>query len=97
MDPTGRIIGAVEIMKDMKAIKALVEEVSQPEKISFDAFVGSTPSVKLAIIFARKIASTPSIVSIRGESGTGKELFARQSMPRACDPAPLFLLIAPLC
>ena len=61
----------------MKAIKALVEEVSQPEKISFDAFVGSTPSVNQAISFARRIASTPSIVSIRGESGTGKELFAR--------------------
>ena len=77
VDSTGRIIGAVEIMKDMKEIKALVEEVSQPEKISFDAFVGNAPSVKQAIAFARKIASTPSIVSIRGESGTGKELFAR--------------------
>ncbi|MCB2146221.1 MAG: sigma 54-interacting transcriptional regulator [Deltaproteobacteria bacterium] len=77
VDSTGRIIGAVEIMKDMKEIKALVEEVSQPEKISFDAFVGNAPSVKQAIAFARKIAPTPSIVSIRGESGTGKELFAR--------------------
>ena len=77
IDSTGRIIGAVEIMKNMKEIKALVEEVSQPEKISFDAFVGGTPSVKQAIAFARKIAPTPSIISIRGESGTGKELFAR--------------------
>ncbi|BBO66847.1 Fis family transcriptional regulator [Desulfosarcina alkanivorans] len=76
-DSTGRIIGAVEIMKDMKEIKALVEEVSQPENVSFDAFVGNTPSVIQAISFARKIAPTPSIVSIRGQSGTGKELFAR--------------------
>ena len=61
----------------MREIKALAEEVSQPEKVAFDAFVGDTPSVKQAIAFARKIAPTPSIVSIRGESGTGKELFAR--------------------
>jgi PAS domain S-box-containing protein len=77
VDSTGRIIGAVEIMKDMKEVKALVEEVAQPGDVSFDAFVGDTPSVRQAISFARKIAPTPSIVSIRGESGTGKELFAR--------------------
>ena len=77
VDSAGRIIGAVEIMKDMREIKALAEEVSQPETVAFDAFVGDTPSVKQAIAFARKIAPTPSIVSIRGESGTGKELFAR--------------------
>ncbi len=74
---TGRIIGAVEIMKDMQEIKALVEEVGASENISFGAFVGETPSVTQAIAFARKIAPTPSIVSIRGASGTGKELFAR--------------------
>jgi transcriptional regulator of aroF, aroG, tyrA and aromatic amino acid transport len=77
VDSTGQIIGAVEIMKDMKEIKALVKEVSRPENVSFDAFVGDTPSVRQAISFARKIAPTPSIVSIRGKSGTGKELFAR--------------------
>ncbi len=77
MDAGGRIIGAVEIMKDMKAIKALVEEVALSEGASFDAFVGATTAVKQAISFARKIAATNSIVSIRGASGTGKELFAR--------------------
>ena len=77
VDTTGRITGAVEIMKDLQEIKALVEEASQPEHISFDAFVGDTASVNQAIAFARKIATTPSIVSIRGQSGTGKELFAR--------------------
>ena len=77
MDSKGRSIGAVEIMKDMKAIKALVDEVSQPETVSFDAFVGNTATVKQAIAFARKIAPAPSTVSIRGASGTGKELFAR--------------------
>jgi transcriptional regulator of aroF, aroG, tyrA and aromatic amino acid transport len=77
VDSTGRIIGAVEIMKDMREIKALVKEATQPEAIAFDAFVGRSPAVNQAIAFARKIAPTPSIVSIRGESGTGKELFAR--------------------
>ena len=77
VDGNGRIIGAVEIMKDLKAIKALVDEVVQPESISFDDFVGDAPTVRQAIAFARRIASTPAIVSIRGASGTGKELFAR--------------------
>lgn len=77
VDDKARVIGAVEIMKDLKAIKALVDEVVQPEHVSFDAFVGDAPAVKQAITFARRIASTPAIVSIRGESGTGKELFAR--------------------
>ena len=77
VDAHGRIIGAVQIMKNMQEIKALVEEAAHSETISFDAFVGNTPSVNQAIAFARKIAPTTSIVSIRGQSGTGKELFAR--------------------
>jgi len=77
VDNDGRIIGAVEIMKDLKEIKALAEEVAQPEKLSFDAFAGNAQAVQQAIAFARKIAPTASIVSIRGASGTGKELFAR--------------------
>ena len=76
-DAEGRIIGAVEIMKNMKEITALVQAAAEPTTVSFDAFVGNSPAVKQAIAFARKIAPTPSIVSIRGESGTGKELFAR--------------------
>ena len=64
-------------MKDMREIEALVEKAAQPERISFETIVGDSPTVNEAIAFARKIAPTAAIVSIRGQSGTGKELFAR--------------------
>ncbi len=77
MDSGNHVIGAVEIMKDMKEIKALAKEVSQSEEVTFSDFLGLSPGVKLAVSFAHKIAKTDSIVSVRGESGAGKELLAR--------------------
>ncbi|BBO73397.1 Fis family transcriptional regulator [Desulfosarcina widdelii] len=77
VDASGRITGAVKIMKDMREIEALVEKAAQAERISFETIVGDSPTVNEAIAFARKIAPTAAIVSIRGQSGTGKELFAR--------------------
>jgi PAS domain S-box-containing protein len=76
-DSADRIVGAVEIMKDMKEIEALACEVSQATQITFSDIVGSSPAIQQAISLAQKIADTEAIVSIRGESGTGKELFAR--------------------
>ncbi|MEJ2038447.1 MAG: sigma 54-interacting transcriptional regulator [Desulfosarcinaceae bacterium] len=73
----GRVVGAVEIMKDMKEIEALAHAVSQPPQITFSDIVGTSPTIKEVISLAEKIARTGSIVSLRGESGTGKELFAR--------------------
>jgi len=75
-DRQGRIIGAVEIMKDMKEIKSLAHAVLQPRQITFSDIIGESRAVKDALSFAQKIARTDSYVSIRGESGTGKELFA---------------------
>ena len=76
-DSSGRIIGAVEIAKDMQEIKSLAKSISEPTQISFTDIIGQHPSITAAISFAQKIASTDSIVLIRGASGTGKELFAR--------------------
>jgi TyrR family helix-turn-helix protein/PAS domain S-box-containing protein len=73
----GRMMGAVEIMKDMKEIRSLAQEVSQPVHVSFSDFIGRSPSIREAISFAQKIARTDTVVSVRGDSGTGKELFAR--------------------
>jgi transcriptional regulator of aroF, aroG, tyrA and aromatic amino acid transport len=75
-DSRDRIVGAVEIMKDMKEIKALANAVAQPSQYTFGDMVGRSPAIETAIAFAQKIAGTDAIVSIRGESGTGKELFA---------------------
>ncbi|MBT8763943.1 sigma 54-interacting transcriptional regulator [Desulfohalobiaceae bacterium Ax17] len=76
-DSSGRIIGAVEIAKDMQEIKSLAKSISEPTRISFSDIIGQHPTITAAISFAQKIASTDSIVLIRGASGTGKELFAR--------------------
>jgi transcriptional regulator of aroF, aroG, tyrA and aromatic amino acid transport len=76
-DSKGRIIGAVEIARDMQEIKRLARSISDPVKTSFSDIVGRHPAIDTAIAFARKIAATDTLVSIRGASGTGKELFAR--------------------
>jgi transcriptional regulator of aroF, aroG, tyrA and aromatic amino acid transport len=75
-DREGRIIGAVEIMKDMKEIKSLANALLQPRQITFSDIIGESRAVKDALSFAQKIARTDSYISIQGESGTGKELFA---------------------
>ena len=76
-DSGGRIIGAVEIAKDVQEIKRLAQRISEPESVGFSDIIGEDPAITAAIAYAQKIAATDSIVSIRGESGTGKELFAR--------------------
>lgn len=76
-DSTGHIIGAVEIAKDVHEIKKLSQSIATPGNIVFSDIIGRHPSILAAITFARKIAGTNSIISIRGASGTGKELFAR--------------------
>lgn len=75
-DSRNRIIGAVEIHKDMSEIKMLAQSITEPAQISFSDIIGSDPTIRSAVQFARKIASTDAIVSIRGDSGTGKELVA---------------------
>ncbi|MFH1155223.1 MAG: sigma 54-interacting transcriptional regulator [Pseudomonadota bacterium] len=76
-DSSGRIIGAVEVMKDMREIKEMADEMTHPSELTFSDIIGNSPALMEAISFAQKIAPSASIVSIRGESGTGKELFAK--------------------
>jgi len=76
-DITGEITGAIEIMRNMKEIKELADQVNNPAQYTFSDIIGKSASIMDAISFAQKIARTSSIASIRGESGTGKELFAR--------------------
>ncbi len=76
-DSEGRIVGAVEIARDMQEIKKLARSISDPVKISFSDIIGRHPTIQAAVAFARKIVGSDMIVSIRGGSGTGKELFAR--------------------
>jgi transcriptional regulator of aroF, aroG, tyrA and aromatic amino acid transport len=77
MDEEGKIIGAVEIAKDMQEIKKMARSISEPDLVSFSDIIGKRPVILDAIAFAQRIAAADSVVSIRGDSGTGKELFAR--------------------
>ncbi|WP_022663683.1 sigma 54-interacting transcriptional regulator [Desulfospira joergensenii] len=76
-DAKGEITDAVEIMRDMKEIKELADEVTAPSQFTFSDIIGTSAPLMDAISFAQKISVSSSIVSIRGESGTGKELFAK--------------------
>jgi PAS domain S-box-containing protein len=77
LDADGRIIGAVEIAKDIQEIKMLAQSISEPETVGFGDIIGRHPSITAAIAFAQRIAASDATVSIRGASGTGKEIFAR--------------------
>jgi transcriptional regulator of aroF, aroG, tyrA and aromatic amino acid transport len=76
-DGEGRIIGAVEVTRDMREIRKLARSITEPTQVTFGDIVGQHPAIGFAISFARRVATTDSIIAIRGESGTGKELFAR--------------------
>ncbi len=75
-DSSERIVGAVEVLQDMREIRELASAVAREPQVTFGDMVGQSPALRQAIAFAEKIAATDGIVSIRGESGTGKELFA---------------------
>lgn len=76
-DNNGKIIGAVEIAKDMQEIKKLARSISEESTVSFSDIIGCNQNIKEAIAFAEKIAATDLSISIYGSSGTGKELFAK--------------------
>ena len=75
-DSRERVVGAVEVLQDMREIRALASAVAQEPQVTFGDMVGQSPALRQAIANAEKIAVTNGIVSILGESGTGKELFA---------------------
>ena len=91
-DSNGRIVGAVEVMKDMKEIKQLANFVADPARITFEDIIGKSPAITSAIAFAKQVARSNAVISIRGESGTGKELFA-QAIHHASGLSGLFLPI----
>jgi len=76
-DTSGKIIGAVEIAKDMREIKKLAQSLSTEGQISFSDIIGKNQTIKEAIAFAEKISTTDISISISGGSGTGKELFSK--------------------
>lgn len=58
-----------------KKIEQLRKQVNQ--QYSFDSILGDSPSVRDAVMLAKKVAATDATVLLLGETGSGKEVFAQ--------------------
>lgn len=76
-DDTGKIIGALAIIKDCREKAAGRKSGSLVAKYVLEDIIGESESVKVAKKWAKIAAGSPSTVLLTGESGTGKELFAQ--------------------
>lgn len=74
----GKIIGAIEIAKDITKFEKLIRE-KRPDKTlyTFDSIIGESNIIKEVIEQGKRVTRTSSSVLIIGETGTGKELFAQ--------------------
>lgn len=75
-----KIIGAVEVAKDITKLERLTRENSRERKdarFTFDQIIGSSLSMKAVIENAKHATRTSSSVLVYGETGTGKELFTQ--------------------
>jgi len=74
-DREGRMIGGVEIFRDISEIEALRSELSG--RRVFGDMIGASPAMKEIFRLIPDLAPTDASVLIEGASGTGKELVAR--------------------
>ncbi|MRG87463.1 sigma-54 interaction domain-containing protein [Salinibacillus xinjiangensis] len=75
-----RIVGAVEIAKDVTQLEKVIKENvlrKQNTKFTFNRIIGQSEMFKSVIEEAKRATRTSSSVMIIGETGTGKELFAQ--------------------
>jgi PAS domain S-box-containing protein len=86
-DEDGRVIGGVEIFRDISEIKGLKDELKS--KYSFDNVIGKNYKMQEVYELLHEVAPTKASVLIEGESGTGKELIANAihyNSPRSGKP-----------
>jgi transcriptional regulator with PAS, ATPase and Fis domain len=81
-DNEGKIIGAVEIVRDVTEQMHITEECStlkreMKRQARFENIITQSKTMKHIFNLIEKVAPTDSTVLISGESGTGKELIAR--------------------
>ena len=70
--------GALACFKDFNKLHKSIFRISEnPDALTFDRILGSSPSFTIVKEQARQIANQDITVLLIGESGTGKELFAR--------------------
>jgi transcriptional regulator of aroF, aroG, tyrA and aromatic amino acid transport len=77
IDPAGRIIGAVAVLKDIGDVRDLINTVAGQQPLTFADILYTSKSMQRLINLAISYARGDSTILIRGETGVGKELFAR--------------------
>jgi transcriptional regulator with PAS, ATPase and Fis domain len=74
-DHDGKVIGGVEIFRDLSAMEALRKEVNHQYR--FEDIISKNHEIQGIFDILPDIATSGSTVLIEGPSGAGKELFAR--------------------
>jgi len=74
-DSEGKIIGGVEIFRDLSAMETLRKEISNQYR--FEDIISKNHEIQGIFNILPDIATSGSTVLIEGPSGAGKELFAR--------------------
>ncbi len=75
LDPNGRFIGAVLVIRDITHLQQMEEELHQRHQ--FKNIVGKNQRMQEVFGLIQKLADLDTTVLITGESGTGKELIAK--------------------
>lgn len=86
-DREGRVIGGIEIFRDVSLLKELASELRG--RYSFKNIIGKTEQMYEVFELLREVAPTDATVLIEGETGTGKELIANaihHNSPRSEGP-----------
>ncbi|MBI5469335.1 MAG: sigma 54-interacting transcriptional regulator [Deltaproteobacteria bacterium] len=86
-DKNGRVIGGIEIFRDVSLIKELKDELKG--KYSFSNIIGKNHRIHEVFELLHEVAPTKATVLIEGETGTGKELIANaihHNSPRSNGP-----------
>ncbi len=73
-DTDGRMIGGVEIFRDISEIELLRGELGQRHE--FSRIIGASPAIQSVLSVVPQVAQSDAAVLIQGQSGTGKELVA---------------------
>ena len=74
-DQEGRLIGGVEIIRDLSELESLRKELSGHR--SFGDIIGASPAMQEIFRLILDVAASDATVLLEGASGTGKELVAQ--------------------